>query len=226
MSNLGFGFDPYTNDYKLVRFNMTSADIPIGNIDEKVEIYDLSIDSWREVDVESPIESGFHCWYDSYASWNGYFCWYAYHPRGGGSVITAFSMSDEVFEQLPVPEVCLLDHHNENDLFVLNNSLAMVFYPKWWSNPFDFPPEEFMLEKSFEIWVMNEEDVEVSWTKKFTIGPLHGLDWALGFRQNGEFLLESGYGQMMSYNLYTPERKEYQVHDQLQEFVLLWQILS
>ncbi|KAH7845295.1 hypothetical protein Vadar_000394 [Vaccinium darrowii] len=216
MSNLGFGFDPYTNDYKLVRFGITSASIPIGDVAEIVEMYDLSTDSWREVAVESPIESGFHCLYDSYASWNGNFFWYAYHS-GGGSVMMAFSMSDEVFEQMPVPEVCLLDHNSENKLFVLNNSLAMVFYPKWWSNPFDFPPEEFMLEKSFDIWVMNVEDVEVSWTKKFSIGHLHGLYWALGFRRNGEFLLESGHRQLMSYNLYTQERKEYQVCDHYQD---------
>lgn len=188
-----------------------------GDIDETVEIYDLSTDSWREVDVESPIESGFHCWHDSYASWNGNFFWYAYHSRGGGGglVIMAFSMSDEVFKQIPVPEVCLLDHNSEKKLFVLNDSLAMVVYPNWWSRPLVFPPEELLLEKSFDIWVMNEEDIEVLWTKKFTIGPFQGLDWALGFRQNGEFLVESGHGQMLSYNLYTRERKEYQVHDQV-----------
>ncbi|XP_058192265.1 putative F-box protein At3g16210 [Rhododendron vialii] len=170
ISNLGFGYDPFTDDYKVVRFDMTG--LPIGRIDEKIEIYELRTDSWREVDAESPIESGLHCLYDSYASWNGDCFWYAYPPLGyhhhGGPVIMAFSMSDEVFEELPVPEVCLLDDDSEMRLFVLNDSLAM------------------------------------------------GLDLALGFRQNGEFLVESSYGQMMSYNLNTRERKEYEVHDQLE----------
>ncbi|XP_058185595.1 putative F-box protein At3g24700 [Rhododendron vialii] len=216
MCNLGFGFDPYMNDYKVVRFAVMSTDLPIRHIDERVEMYDLSKDSWRELDAESPVVSGFTCFNDSYASWNGDFFWYAYHKHGGSPVIMAFRMSDEAFEEMPVPEVCLLDQHSEKKLFVLDNSLAMVIYPNWWSNPFVFLPEEFSLEKSFDIWVMNEEDVEVSWTKKFTIGPFQQLDWALGFRLNGEFLVESGYGQMMSYNLNTQERKEYQVHDQVQ----------
>ncbi|XP_058185594.1 F-box protein At3g20690-like [Rhododendron vialii] len=214
ITNLGFGYDHFTGGYKVVRFAMMSTDIPTRGIDEMIEIYDSSTDSWREVHTQSPIQSGFHCCHDSYASWNGDCFWYAYRHHNGGAVIMAFSMTYEVFEQMPVPEVCLSDQYSEMKLFVLNDSLAMVIYPNWWSNPFFFEPGEFLMEKSFDIWVMNEEDVEVLWTKKFTIGPFQGVDWALGFRQNGEFLVESGYGQMMSYNLNTQERKEYQVHDQ------------
>ncbi|KAH7845778.1 hypothetical protein Vadar_005886 [Vaccinium darrowii] len=223
MSNWGFGYDSYTDDYKVVRFGMMSRDLPIKGIDEAVEMYDLSTDSWRVVDTESPVEY-IHCFHDSNVSWNGDFFWYAYpqiyHRRvcgaDHGAVIITFSMSDEVFEEIPVPEVCSSDPHSENKLFVMNDSLAMVIYPNGWSNPFWFAPEEFSLQKSFDIWVLNEEDVELSWNKKFTIGPLQGVDWALGFRLNGEFLVENGYGQMMSYNLYTQERKEYHVHDQVQ----------
>ncbi|XP_058187814.1 F-box/LRR-repeat/kelch-repeat protein At2g27520-like [Rhododendron vialii] len=214
-TNLGFGYDPFSDDYKVVRFTMMSTDLLTWGIDEMIEIYDSSTDSWREVDTESPIQSGFYCCHDSYTSWNWDCFWYAYHKHGGSPVIMAFSMTNEVFEEMPVPEVCLLDQHSEKKLFVLNDSLVMVIYPKWWSDPSWIPPEDFM-SKTFDIWVMNEEDVEVSWTKKFTIGPFQGLEWALGFRQNGEFLVESNYGQMMSYNLNTQERKEYQVHDQVQ----------
>ncbi|KAH7845548.1 hypothetical protein Vadar_003440 [Vaccinium darrowii] len=216
MSNLGFGFDPFTDDYKLVRFGMMSTGLAYnGIIDEAVEMYDMSTDSWRTVDVESPAKSGFHCFYNSYVSWNGDYFWYAYHQYDGCHVIMAFNMSDEEFEKMPAPEVCLSDQNGERKLFVLNDSLAMVIYPKWWANPFVLPDVEFLMDKSFDIWVMNEKDDEVSWTKMFTIGPLQGLDWAWGFRLNGEFLLESSYGQMMSYNIYTQERKQYQVHDQV-----------
>ncbi|KAH7847804.1 hypothetical protein Vadar_030432 [Vaccinium darrowii] len=213
MSNLGFGYDPSTDDYKVVRFAMMSTDARIGGIDKKVQMYDLSTDSWRDVDAESPSESGFHCSYYCYTSWNGDCFWYAHRWDGGDPVIMAFSMSDEVFEEIPVPEVCLLEF-SEKKLFVLNDSLAMVMYSKWWSNPSWFSPEEYLLN-TVDIWVLNEEDIEVSWAKKFSIEPFQGLDWALGFRQNGEFLLQSSCGQMMSYNLYSQERKEYEVHDQV-----------
>lgn len=40
MCNLGFGFDPYANDYKVVRFGMKSADLRSRDIDEAIEIYE------------------------------------------------------------------------------------------------------------------------------------------------------------------------------------------
>ncbi|KAH7845482.1 hypothetical protein Vadar_002779 [Vaccinium darrowii] len=212
ISNLGFGYDPETDNYKVVRFGMVSTDVFVRGMDDAIEIYDLRTDSWRVVDAESPVNSGFRCSYD-YVLWNGDFFWYACHKHTHGAVIMAFRMSNEVFEEIPIEGVPLSDEIGGTKLFVLNDSLAMVIYPPQWSNPFLFPPEEFVIMKSFDIWVMNKDDVELSWTKKFTIGPSQGLDWPLGFRLNGEFLLESSYGQMMSYNLYTQERKEYQVHD-------------
>ncbi|KAH7845378.1 hypothetical protein Vadar_001337 [Vaccinium darrowii] len=74
--SLGFGFDPFTNDYKVVRFAMSAAHFTIKGIDETVEIYDLRSDSWREVAAESPIKSGFLCSFDLFALWNGDFYWH------------------------------------------------------------------------------------------------------------------------------------------------------
>ena len=104
---------------------------------------------------------------------------------------------------MPVLEVCLLVNSTEMKLFVLNNSLALVLYPLCFS---------YVTEKCFDIWVMNGCGVEVSWTKIFTVGPLVGLDRPLGFRDNGEFFLDSGDGRMRSYNIGTREIKEYQVY--------------
>lgn len=69
----------------------------------------------------------------------------------------------------------------------------------------------FCWRSAFDVWVMNAQGVEVSWTKKFTIRPFHEPKTALGFRQNGEFLLEKVCGRMMSYHIETRQRKEYQV---------------
>jgi len=199
--NLGFGFDPLKNDYKVVRFAVRSRNFDIKGFDEKVEIYNMRTDSWREVDTESPVKSGFLCSHHLSASWNGNFYWYANRRDGGPAAILAFSMTDEVFKELPVPEVCLFMapyHQTGMKLFILKDSLALVIYRQ--------------SERCFDIWVMNEEDVEVSWTKKFAIGPFQELHWALGFRQNGEFLVRGSHGLTMSYDLNTPrEREEYQV---------------
>ncbi|XP_058185591.1 F-box/kelch-repeat protein At3g06240-like [Rhododendron vialii] len=204
-SNLGIGYDPITNDYKVVKFGNISImgiDERVEIYDERVEIYELSTDSWREVDDEGPIESGFLCSESLFTSWNGDFFWYAYsggcHPVG--LAIVAFSMTDEEFKEMPVPEVCL-SHHPK--LSVLKDSLALVICQNWWAG------------RCFDIWLMNKEDVEVSWTKKFTIGPCFpAFDEVLGFRQNGEVLVKN-LGQIMLYNSNTRERKEYQVHGRL-----------
>ncbi|XP_058187811.1 F-box protein At3g07870-like [Rhododendron vialii] len=212
MANLGFGFDHYTNDYKVVKFGYLDPEFKTWLIDETIEIYELSTDSWREVYAESPVKYGFHCTYSCCASWNGDFYWYASCP-GRGASIMMFSMTDEGFNELSVPEVCLLDDYSERKLFILNDSLALVLYPRGWV-PSLIPPVDFSFEKCFDIWVMDEHGVEVSWTwtKKISIGPLHKPNFALGFRKNGEVLLECGGGQMMSYNLDTRQIKEYQVY--------------
>ncbi|GFZ19006.1 hypothetical protein Acr_27g0007450 [Actinidia rufa] len=155
MNTGGYGFDCVTNGYKVVRFGITNP------YEQYVEIYDLSTDSWREVDIVAP--SDFVCNPLSCTSWNGDIYWYGFCYSGGQAII-GFSMTYEVFDEMPVPE-------------------------------------------GFDIWVMNGCGVEVSWTKIFTVGPLVGLDRPLGFRDNGEFFLDSGDGRMRSYNIGTREIK-------------------
>ncbi|XP_058185599.1 F-box protein At3g07870-like [Rhododendron vialii] len=200
-SNLGFGFDPYTNDYKVVKFEFRHI---YSSIDETIEIYDLSTDSWRKVVLDSSFGFGLNFKYSSCSSWNGDFYWFACGPSGDRKII-AFRMSNEVFDVIPVPEVCSLDNSRERRLFVLNDSLALVLYTSGWEL-------SSHLEKCFDIWIMEEQGVEVSWTKKFTIGPLKGIYFALGFRLNGEFLFEGDRGQLMSYHIDTQQIKKYQVY--------------
>ncbi|KAH7846417.1 hypothetical protein Vadar_013800 [Vaccinium darrowii] len=213
LANLGFGFDPFTNAYKVVKFGYLNPDFSNWEFDERIEIYDLSTDSWREVDTVSPVEFGFRCCYEPCTSWNGDCYWYAY-CTSDEQAIFRFRMSDEVFDEIPVPDVILLDNSSERKLFILDDSLALVLYPSGWVIPEWFPGRDFSLNKCFDIWVMamDEQRVEVSWTKRYSIGPLHAPNYALGFRRNGEFLLESGGGQMMLYHLDTQQIKEYQLY--------------
>ncbi|KAH7846833.1 hypothetical protein Vadar_018674 [Vaccinium darrowii] len=124
--NLGFGFDPLQNDYKVVRFAVRSRNFNIKGFDEKVEIYNMRTDSWREVDTESPVKSGFLCSHHLSASWNGDFYWYANRRDGGPAAILAFSMTDEVFKELPVPEVCLFMAPYHQTVFLHAAQMALV----------------------------------------------------------------------------------------------------
>lgn len=95
---------------------MRSRDLSCRDIDEKVKIYDLSTDSWREVDIRSLIGSGVDSRSHLYTSWNGDCFWYANRYLGRGGVIVAFSMTDEVFKEMPAPEVCLLEGQSDKKL--------------------------------------------------------------------------------------------------------------
>ncbi|CAI9777383.1 unnamed protein product [Fraxinus pennsylvanica] len=61
---LGFGFDPCTNDYKVFRMSeiVNEDDDEYWSIDcLKYEIYNLSTNSWREIDAAAPRVSTFPC---------------------------------------------------------------------------------------------------------------------------------------------------------------------
>ncbi|GFS30532.1 hypothetical protein Acr_00g0012460 [Actinidia rufa] len=125
---LGFGFDPQTNDYKVIRVavipeydylsshenDSTDSEVSKSQFkadNEKVQIYDLSTDGWREIDGVVPDD--FVCQPHSpefHTSLTGDFYWFAYdlhpdHDRDQAAMIV-FHMSDELFEQKPVPEDC------------------------------------------------------------------------------------------------------------------------
>lgn len=105
----------------------------------------------------------------------------------------------------------------------MNDSLALVLLPM------SGVPLMGNFQSCFDIWVMGELSDKDSWTKKYTIRPfIGGHHFALGFRQNGEFLLvrsgllfqngkevleRCGARQLFSYNLDTQMIKEYQVYD-------------
>lgn len=208
---MGFGFDPSTNDYKVVKFGFVDPDSVDAHYDETIEIYNLSTDSWRKVVVNTD-NLGFDLifLYGSWTSWEGACYWYILSSDGGDAIIV-FRMTDEVFNEIPAPEVSSSALTMKREIFILDDSLAVVHYPSEWLHPSLLASGCFPLEKCFDVWVMDKDGVEVSWTKKLTIKPLQGLDFPLGFRRNGEFLCETGGGQMMSYHIDTQHIKEYQV---------------
>ncbi|KAH7846967.1 hypothetical protein Vadar_020189 [Vaccinium darrowii] len=204
-ANLGFGFDHFKNDYKVVKFDCVNPDFSDLGTDERIEIYDLSTDSWREVDTVSPVEFGFRCRFGP-CTWDGDCYWYTFCP--GYHAKEVGQMSEGLILNRLRHSPFALDFKTRDKT---SSSLicGVLYEQREW-----FPGRDFSFNKCFDIWVMamDEQSVEVSWTKRYSIGPLHAPNFALGFRQNGEFLLESGGGQMMSYHLDTRQIKEYQLY--------------
>ncbi|KAI9070450.1 hypothetical protein K1719_047587 [Acacia pycnantha] len=157
----GFGIDPVTKDYKVVRFGNLTFE---GREHPPVEVYNLSTDSWRTVDTVVPAYiRGFpRC----RAYLNGFYHWICvdFNDRG----ILFFDFSKELFGRIQLhPEIA---HVLESIVAVIDEKLACVVAPY------------NMIYYGFEIWVMNEYGVESSWSEKFCVAPLClELGFFLGF---------------------------------------------
>lgn len=176
-ANFGFGLDPKTNDYKVIR-------IAWMNTKSRVEIYNLSCNSWRELGAPVPSVAFVH--FETLCI-DEFIYWLAYEVEPSPKrVILSFDMSNEVFHTITLP---VFDKTKNRSLAVLNESLALVVYDGL-SKP----------ENSYEIWVMNKYGGAAScWTKQFTSGPpIYGVGRSLGFAKNGALLLERNHPHLIT----------------------------
>ncbi|KAK2986259.1 hypothetical protein RJ640_021828 [Escallonia rubra] len=185
-------------EYKVIRIAELYEDDESGGYgfhSVNVEIYDLSIDSWREIDAVVPYVWYFPC---SELLFNGHFHWWADDKDHGGESMLSFHISTEVFQQIQLPDVCAFPDGNERAFLVLNESIALLLF-----NPLD--------QTCFDVWLMTEYGIAESWTKQFTIGPLVQIEQPLLFWKH-ELLLEKSNGQLVSYDFKSQRLKEFQVY--------------
>jgi F-box interacting protein len=197
---LGFGFDPKTNDYKIVRimnFRFRQC---------KVQVYHLRSNSWRLLD-SSPNPSYFiqSPRFPSYL--NGVHYWLA-RVRDEGNcmgrrlLLISFDMSNEVFKEvllLPPPtEGC---NCIDQDIAIINDSVTLILkFPHDWKH-------------SFEIWVLNECGVERNWTKTLTIiRQIPVFRNLIQLREDGLVVLTTDDEHLVLYNPITQAEKCLQIN--------------
>ncbi|XP_028793971.1 F-box/kelch-repeat protein At3g23880-like [Neltuma alba] len=177
----GLGFDPITKDYKVVQLLL-----PLFENKRLVEVYNLSTNSWRVLDVVVP---DFGLCYDNCTFYlNGAYHWLVFDDLHGikREFILSFDFSNEVFGMIQLPPA-VDSLRGPGNIFVLDRSLAFV--------------QHSFRTREFKIWVMNEYGVESSWTDKFEIGRFHELRSVLGSWGDNEILIENFDGEVISYNL-------------------------
>ncbi|XP_059451605.1 F-box/kelch-repeat protein At3g06240-like [Corylus avellana] len=176
--SVGFGYEPMTDDYKLVRlvYLRGTDHIAFNNVPPLVEIYTLRTGIWRSITAPGPPYMMKMSSSSVFVS--GAVHWPAHTLRGQGAfrnVIMSFNMKDEAFGEMAMPESLQGITSLNVAVAVVDGLLALV------------PCNEFGNKASQAVWVMKEYGVTESWTKLFDID-IGGFRRVIGTK-SGEVLV-------------------------------------
>lgn len=181
---LGFGFDHFGNDYKVVR--ITYVDLATQ---PQIEVYKLSSGVWQ--DVSDLALEYFVCNRSHQVYVNGAAHWIA-GCMEFYDLIVLFDMSREIFRTMMLPvRLESNDPLRNHDLAVYGDSLALILWNVSGADP------------RFCVWVMKEYGVEESWTKNlcFDLGSIGiGFIRPLWIRKKGEVVVVWQGGHLVSYD--------------------------
>ncbi|KAK8549128.1 hypothetical protein V6N12_062026 [Hibiscus sabdariffa] len=172
--NVGFGFDPRTNDYKLLI-------VVVCKCGGSIEPYLLSLNGncWKKVTANSP-NSFFGSKDMTFV--NGVVHWLGFRGRkkfGYNYVILGFDMTAEGFFEMKLPESLFGFCHDDLSIMKYGESSIVV-------------TTHSTTVELHELWIMKEYGVVHSWAKLLTLHRIDCYAWiprVLGFRKNGEVLL-------------------------------------
>ena len=177
--SFGFGFDPLTGDFKVVRIPYS------GNDRLLVQLYSLGSDSWRRINSASLVHilrnGGFFWrrgWDNMYL--NGAYYWLSLTRP----TIILFDMRREVFREIQTPpsfrKELSTNYNQDCQLLLYNNSIALL----------ETRYANAILLDSIHVWYLMIKGEEYCWTKHSIVRlPLIPEFRFLGFWMNGEILL-------------------------------------
>ncbi|KAF9594152.1 hypothetical protein IFM89_028406 [Coptis chinensis] len=153
---VGFVFDVKTIEYKVVRFYFTGY-----GLKRRVDVYNLSTDSWKTLDVCLPVD--FIASDPKTPYRDGTYCWlgrndYSENPS---SMILSFDITNEVFDTIPLPDI-----YSSNPRCSIPGYILVLAILQGKIACIEFRGVSLETESwNFEIWVLNEYGVKESWTK-------------------------------------------------------------
>ena len=105
-ASIGFGFDPKTKDYKVVRVVTLLGNLDVGKTRPQVEIYTLSTGQWRMLGT-GLAPSGALYWTSPQTLINGALHWVAFFRDSDNNIhnfVLVFDLAEEVFHEILFPE--------------------------------------------------------------------------------------------------------------------------
>ncbi|XP_075099436.1 F-box/kelch-repeat protein At3g23880-like [Nicotiana tabacum] len=157
----GLGYDPTSDDYKVLKVEDDEDYEDDDDCEISNEILSLKSGSWRKISDSN--DKDYNCLssadsMDCLAFVHGAFHWHGFTERNGFlfSVIS-FNISNEQYGEIPLPErMCLPSNMIDHGVAVLGGMLSINCV---YCNGTNF----------FDLWVMKDYGVEESWIKLFTI---------------------------------------------------------
>ncbi|KAK9910779.1 hypothetical protein M0R45_034724 [Rubus argutus] len=204
----GFGYDSYSNDYKVLRVvSLLGCHSNLSRLATAVQVYSLARGSWKSLsvsDVPIDFEGG-----SSPSFVNGIL--HTLEARlsvveehrkfGGDRFIASFNLATEVFGEIMIPEplqkkICSIKRYGD--------SLALIKY--------DYDPtyRRGVLNRGCDIWVLKEYAVAESWTFLYNIVMVEANIY--GFKRCGEVVLR-GQSRMLSLDPISKQVKDFRTED-------------
>lgn len=197
--DLGFGFNPFTKDYKHVRF------VPRGenNLDS-IEIYTVGIGSWRTIQFQDAKGSNWRWTFRHSFAWKSICCQgiLYFTPRNLNSdapELVSFDLSSEVFActSLPIEGDDILRHRT---LVLLDGGSLLGLVE--------------VIRNSGCVWALQSSGADIDsmyWTKCYTFASTicpseYRMRDFLYIKKNGEMLLQ-WHKRVTSYDLETHDEK-------------------
>ncbi|XP_057441257.1 F-box/kelch-repeat protein At3g06240-like [Lotus japonicus] len=183
--DVGFGFQPKTNEYKVVRIFKGRCPLQDTKVIMGVEIHTLGTSKWRNVEFDPT-----HVyWLQFPTCLSGALYWICYHHQELS--ILCFEFESENFQLLPTPPHLFINDMTVGEyggsLYICNSSLT---------------------GGHVKMWIMKKNDFEESWTLVFSSDimsrPNGSLYWPVKHFQNGAALLM--YHSCNCFIYYEPEK--------------------
>ncbi|KAL2320231.1 hypothetical protein Fmac_029200 [Flemingia macrophylla] len=185
----GFGFDPKTNDYKVVVIKTDERQLGCWS----AELYSLNSNSWRKLDDSNSLSLPFEIWGSSrvYTYANHCSHWWGFVDEFGATkdVVLAFDMVHDVFRKIKVPKIRDSWEENFATLAPFNDSatIGVIVYPVRGT------------DKCFDVWVMKDYWDEGSWVKQYSVGPVQVIYKLVGFCGSDRFLWKDDDERLVLY---------------------------
>ncbi|CAJ2632397.1 unnamed protein product [Trifolium pratense] len=186
----GFGYDPVTDDYKLIRRCGFSRDVYRHYENESFwQIYSLKSNCWRDLQVQVEMSCNnkmattvrYPLNFRGMCHWlgdEGFF--------GGEDVLISFNLSDETFIRTPL--IHADDGSFVEHLVVLKESIALMEMDKY---------------GGYLISILGELGVAESLTRLFRTGLLPDIQEIIGVGKNDNIFYLTGDEEIAKYNLNT-----------------------